>query len=52
MYDLNEIKSQLEYVRDHADEMTHKEIVAMIRDILQRAEKEEKHESSESNAER
>lgn len=52
MYDLNEIKSRLEYVRDHADEMTHKEIVAMIRDILQRAEKEEKHESSESNAER
>lgn len=44
MYDLNEIKSQLEYVRDHADEMTHKEIVAMIRDILQRAEKEENYE--------
>jgi len=41
MYDSNEIKTQLEYVRDHADEMTHKEIVAMIRDILQRTEKEE-----------
>lgn len=51
MYDLNEIKSQLEYVRDHADEMTHEEIVAMIRDILQGAEKEEKHESSKSDAE-
>lgn len=52
MYDSNEIKTQLEYVRDHANEMTHKEIVAMIRDILQRAEKEEKHENSESNAKR
>ena len=50
MYDSNNIKSQLEYVRDHADEMTHKEIVAMIRDILQRAEKEENYASSESNA--
>lgn len=47
---LSEIKIQLEYVRDHADEMTHEEIVEMIRDILQVAEKEEKHESSESNA--
>lgn len=52
MYDLNEIKSKLEYVRDHADEMMHNEIVAMIRDILQSAEKEENYESSESNAER
>jgi len=42
MYNLNNIKSRLEYVCDHADEMTHEEIVAMIRDILQRAEKEEK----------
>ena len=41
---MNEIKSRLEYVRDHADEMTHKEIVAMIRDILQGAEKEENYE--------
>lgn len=41
MYDSNETKTRLEYVRDHADEMTHKEIVAMIRDILQGAEKEE-----------
>lgn len=50
MYDLNEIKSQLEYVRDHADEMTHEEIVEMIRDIVQSAEtKEENYESSESN---
>ena len=52
MYDLNNIESQLEYVRDHADEMTHEEIVAMIRDILQGAEKEENYASSESNAER
>lgn len=52
MYDSNEIKTQLEYVRDHADEMMHKEIVAMIRDILQGAEKEENYASSESNAER
>ena len=44
MYDSNNIKSQLEYVRDHADEMTHKEIVTMIRDILQSAEKEENDE--------
>ena len=43
-YGLNEIKVQLEYVRDHADEMTHEEIVAMIRDILQRVEKEENYE--------
>lgn len=48
MYSSNEIKKQLEYVRDHAEEMTHKEIVAMIRDILQRAEKEENYESSKS----
>lgn len=48
---MNDTKTQLEYVRDHADEMTHKEIVAMIRDILQGAEKEEKHESSKSDAE-
>lgn len=49
MYDSNNIKSRLEYVRDHADEMTHKEIVAMIRDILQSAEKEENYESSEND---
>ena len=49
---MNEIKAKLEYVRDHADEMTHKEIVAMIRDILQGEEKEENYESSESNAKR
>lgn len=47
MYDSNETKAQLEYVRDHADEMTHKKIVAMIHDILQRAEKEENNERSE-----
>lgn len=52
MYDSNNIKSRLEYVRDHADKMTHNEIVAMIRDILQRAEKEENYASSKSNAER
>jgi len=52
MYDSNNIKSRLEYVRDHADEMTHEEIVAMIHDILQRAEKEENYESGESNAKR
>jgi len=52
MYDSNETKAQLEYVRDHADEMTHEEIVARIRDILQRANKEETNESSESNTER
>lgn len=44
MYDLNKIKERLEYVRDHADDMTHKEIVAMIRNILQGAEKEEHYE--------
>lgn len=49
MYDSNNIKSQLEYVRDHADEMTHEEIVAIIRDILQRAEKEENNESIEND---
>ena len=42
---MNDIKTQLEYVRDHAEEMTHKEIVATIRDILQGAEKEEYYES-------
>lgn len=50
MYDLNEIKTRLEYVRDHADEMTHKEIVTMIRDILQRAEKEENYEGIKNDA--
>ena len=44
MYDSNNTKTRLEYIRDHADTMTHEEIVAMIRDILQGAEKEEKHE--------
>lgn len=40
---MNETKAQLEYVRDHADEMTHEEIVTMIHDIVQSAEtKEEK----------
>lgn len=45
---MNETKAQLEYVRDHADEMTHEEIVAMIHDILQRAEKEENDEGNKS----
>ena len=43
---MNDTKTQLEYVRDHADTMTHEEIVAMIRDILQGAEKEENYEGS------
>lgn len=53
MYGSNNIKSQLEYVRDHADEMTNEEIVATIRDILQSTEtKEENYESSERNVKR
>ena len=47
---MNDIKTRLEYVRDHAHEMTHKENVEMIRDILQGAEKEENYESSKNDA--
>lgn len=47
MYDSNNIKSRLEYVRDHADEMTHEKIVAMIRDILQSAETKEEKDTDE-----